>query len=174
MKKYSLIVFLLLVLVIVSYEGYRGFVVKHEPGILVEKFMSYSSKEAVSKYLDEKKYKMAESEKQYFPGLKPSKNIAIEVFEVENYLHKNVSGKLKLTFFKNRLLGISFYPSDFSRYLKKVSEQTNINLVEDEKYHLSKDTDFSLRHEEPNHDIKFFRWQSRPLFEEYAYWGSNH
>lgn len=111
-------------------EGYRQvtFIDRAAPTILVDDIKSYWTVDQFTQFLHQRslQFEVGREVGATFDSRSP--HLFVEV-QVKSYGHHGVEGVLTGTFFNNRLSTVVFFPADVDTYLKHLTTEEKLDLV---------------------------------------------
>jgi len=141
--------------------------IKSSPTILMFGLKSYTSIDKIHKKINQKNgtWTIIENNKL----AKNDKRPRYEIFTVSTNAFKDnkIAGITVLEFFNNRLMSVTFYPNNWTKY-KKYLEKKNINILNNQW----KDTKngVTIRINEDNQKKHYFETEDTTLIKEYNDW----
>ncbi len=109
--------------------------------VLIDEIESYSTIEEIKEYFGKRSYKYELLANDSFRGDEYRAPFIINTIHIEGYMNRGITGTLDVSFFNDRVIETTFYPSDFENYLKVLSKELDKELNIDSSVMLSPNTE---------------------------------
>lgn len=141
------------------------------PAHLIDNFYSYQTIAAFEKIIKSTYDSIIVFENSKLLETDKRPPFSIYTILIPEYRHMGFSGKLRASFFNNRLQSTWFYPDNVEEYSKKLNKDLNINLTDEKEMHIVCIRVFKWT---DSKDELYFGWTDIRLREEQNNWISKY